>query len=110
MIDQVIEELNEEDLTDDEMYQIKDGVKTQEDEDIEKEDRERLDDDIKSFQTPEQQETLEGKDAKIQRIIEMLNQLNLSEKEMNRIENEVQRSDKENTEDKLEEKKQDGRE
>ena len=65
-----------------------------------------LDDDIKNFQTSQQREALEGKDAKIQSIVMMLNQLNLSEEEMAKIENEVQRYDKTNTDDKkLEEKK-----
>lgn len=92
VIDQTIEGLNEERLTDEDMYKIENGVQ--------RGNRERLDDDIKSFQTPQQQEAIDGKDSKIQSIIEMLNALNLSEEEMSRIESEVERvsesDDKEN--------------
>lgn len=106
LIDNVIEGLNQEHLTEDEMLEIEDNVHVKTQEDIERENRERLDDDIKNFQTSQQREALERKDAKIQSIVMMLNQLNLSEEEMAKIENEVQRYDKTNTDDKkLEEKK-----
>ena len=106
LIDNVIEGLNQEHLTEDEMLEIEDNVHIKTQEDRERENREKLDDDIKNFQTSQQREALEGKDAKIQSIVMMLNQLNLSEEEMAKIENEVQRYDKTNTDDKkLEEKK-----
>lgn len=112
VIDNVIESLNNDKLTDNEMYKIEEGVKTKDEEDIEKENRERLNDDLSSFQTSQQQESIEGKDSKIQNIITMLNQLNLSEGEMARIESKVQRVDNEtekSDEEKTNEEKKDER-
>lgn len=107
VIDETIEMLNQEELTSDEMYKIEDKVVIKTEEDIEKENRERLDDDIQGFQTSQQQEALDGKDAKIQSITEYLNSLNLKEDELKRIESEVKRYDnKENTEDKSKEEKE----
>ncbi len=89
-IDKVIEELNTEEITDGEMARITSGVNTRNDEEISN--RERLDDDIKAFKTPSQQESENSKDAKIQRITQMLNNLQLSEKELIRITGEVERA------------------
>ena len=109
VIDNVIEDLNQENLTDTEMYQIENKVKTKTEEDIEKENRERLDDDLRGFNTPQQQETIEGKDSKINNIINMLNNLNLSEEEMIRLEKEVERNNDPKTKDENIKEKEDGR-
>ena len=112
LIDHTIEELNNEKLTYDEYAEIKEGVKvnTKDDvqkgkddvqkgkddvqkgnDDIQKENRERLDDDRKSFQMPQQQANLNEREQKIERIKKHLNTLNLKEAEMNRIDKEVQK-------------------
>ena len=82
-------------------------MKTQDD--IEIENRERLDDDRKSFKTPQQEGDLDEKEAKRQRIKEYLNTLNLKEEEMERLDNEVRTIDKENSEEKSTEEKENGR-
>lgn len=82
-------------------------MKTQDD--IEKENRERLDDDMKSFQTPQQEGDLDEKETKRQRIKEYLNILDLKEEEMIRLDNEVKTIDKENSEEKSTEEKENGR-
>ena len=91
IIDNVIKVLNTEEITDGEMARIASGVKTQRG-DEEKSNRERLDDDIKDFKTAPQQESIDGKEAKIQRITEMLNRLGLSTEELTRITGEVERA------------------
>jgi len=112
-IDQVIKDLNEEELTSEQMAEIAKRVReqnssekgAQNEEDIEKENRERLDDDLKSFNTDPQLDSISGKDAQIQRIVNMLNQLKLAEDELLRIEKEVERISEEE-EEKKEEKKE----
>ena len=97
-IDKVIEDLNDEELTSEDMTKIAEKVRTKSkkneslkgEDDIEKENRERLDDDVKSFNTPLQQlDSINGKEARIQRIVRMLDQLQLEEAELIRIEEEV---------------------
>ena len=110
LIDNVIEELNQVELTNEDYSEIKQGVNIKTLYDIEKENRERLDDDRKSFQTPQQEGDLDEKEAKRQRIKEYLNTLNLKEEEMERLDNEVVRTtDKENSEEKSTEEKENGR-
>ena len=109
IIDSVIEDLNEENLTNEEYSEIRKDVKVNIQDDIEKEDRERLDDDKKSFSTPQQQGDLNEKEAKIQRIKEYLNALNLKEEEMVRLDNEVKIVNKENSQEKNTEEKENDR-
>lgn len=92
-IDGVIESLNLEELTPEEKAEVLKGVKTQDD--IERENRERLDDDLQGGKTASQQESMYGKEARVEYIIKMLNNLNLSEDEMKRLENEVETSKEE---------------
>ena len=109
LIDNVIENLNQEELTNEDYSKIRQDVKVKTQDDIEKENRERLDDDRKSFKTPQQEGDLDEKEAKRQRIKEYLNTLNLKEEEMERLDNEVRTIDKENSEEKSTEEKENGR-
>ena len=109
LIDNVIEELNQEELTNEDYSKIRKDVKVKTQDDIEKENRERLDDDMKSFQTPQQEGDLDEKETKRQRIKEYLNILDLKEEEMVRLDNEVRTIDKENSEEKSTEEKENGR-
>ena len=109
LIDNVIEELNQEELTNEDYSKIRQDVKVKTQDDIEKENRERLDDDMKSFQTPQQEGDLDEKETKRQRIKEYLNILDLKEEEMIRLDNEVKTIDKENSEEKSTEEKENGR-
>lgn len=109
IIDDVIEDLSKEELNNEEYSEIRKDVKVKNQEDIEKENRERLDDDRKSFQTPQQQGDIDEKEAKIQRIKEYLNTLNLKEEELVRLDNEVKTFDKENGQEKSTEEKENGR-
>ena len=109
LIDNVIEELNQEELTNEDYSQIRQDVKVKTQDDIEKENRERLDDDRKSFRTPQQEGDLDEKEAKRKRIKEYLNILDLKEEEMERLDNEVRTIDKENSEEKSTEEKENGR-
>lgn len=109
LIDNVIEELNQEELTNEDYSEIRQDVNVKTQDDIEIENRERLDDDRKSFQTPQQEGDLDEKEAKRQRIKEYLNTLNLKEEEMERLDNEVRTIDKENSEEKSTEEKENGR-
>lgn len=109
LIDNVIENLNQEELTNEDYSKIRQDVKVKTQDDIEKENRERLDDDMKSFQTPQQEGDLDEKEAKRQRIKEYLNILELKEEEMVRLDNEVKTIDKENSEEKSTEEKENGR-
>ena len=108
-IDKVIEVLNEEKLNDEEFNKITNEVKTKQEGDIEKENRERLDDDLQENKMPQQEPELNEKQDKIQQIIKMLNALDLSEQEMARLENEVERTNGEKTEEKDEKEKESGR-
>ena len=108
-IDKVIEALNEEKLNDEEFNKITNEVKTKQEGDIEKENRERLDDDLQENKMPQQEPELDEKQDKIQQIIKMLNALDLSEQEMARLENEVERTNGEKTEEKDEKEKESGR-
>lgn len=92
IIDNTIKELDSEKLTYEEYSEIRKDVKVNTMDDVKKEDRERLDDDRQNFQMPQQQDdNLDEKDKKIKRIKKFLNDLNLKETEMNRIDAEVKR-------------------
>lgn len=109
LIDNVIEGLNQEELTNEDYSEIRQNVNVKTQADIEMENRERLDDDRRSFQTPQQEGDLDEKESKRQRIKEYLNTLNLKEEEMERLDNEVRTIDKENSEEKSTEEKENGR-